>query len=307
MAFPAGIIFQVNLADAFLHPVNPWIYLITKSDTWSKNSVIVYNYATDEMVKEIELPFTPGQSVVADNGNGLQLYIPGADGRIYIYSPEDLSLIKSIPTRHPCLSVDVNGSGIILTGESLDDWVTANPVRTYSQSTGELIDSAGTAAATIIKKVPGKVNTFISVSTYVSPSEMEYYRIDNNGKFVLSTKDIYHGDYQLTANKFDISPNGEYVISYNEVYYADSAMLHMGRIGHTVTGVAFNNDGSKIYAGSYNEQLIRTDDYPALTVSSQIATKGYVSNLFVRDNQLISLSLAPEGYNVYFVEIKDLP
>jgi hypothetical protein len=51
----------------------------------------------------------------------------------------------------------------------------------------------------------------------------------------------------------------------------------------------------------------RRQDYPALTVSSQIATKGYVSNLFVRDNQLISLSLAPEGYNVYFVEIKDLP
>lgn len=302
VVFPAGITFQVDLVEALLHPSNNWLYLITKSNSWSKNSVIIYDYLLDEIIMGKELTYSPGLPVLSDNGNGLELFIPGSNN-VYIYSPADLSLKQVIQTRHTCMSVDANGNGILVTGESLDNWVTANPVRTYLQSSGVLIDSASIEATARVKKVPNKTNTFISIGMYVSPPEMEYYEIDNSGKFITSTKDTYHGDYELSYNSLDISPSGEFLLSYNELYKTESTLLHIGNLNHTVTGIAFNNVGNLIYTGSYSENIIRVDNYPELIVLDEITIKGFVSKLFSKENTLISLSNKPGGYNEYFVEV----
>ncbi len=302
---PDGHLFNFIPSDFLKHPTEKIIYLVDKGG----QKLIKFNYELMQVSDEVNLQGTVGYCDIGDNGFGYEIYIPGNDGWIYVYNAADLSLVTSILTGLPTASCVVNGLGHVIASVQPSPWW-EQPVRTYSRATGINLDGNGDFERDRLRMIPGK-NELISISTTVSPVDMEYFRLDENGMIVLHQDDQYHGDYPLNPNIFRISDNGEYAITASEgaVYLANSSMEYKGQLQHgtlSFSDFAFSDDGSVIYAGTSNRKSVQIGHYPSLIRDDEILTKGF-PKFVLRDGQrLILLSIPEDNSTISGIEIIDL-
>jgi hypothetical protein len=181
------------------------------------------------------------------------------------------------------------------------------PVRTYSRSTGINISGNGDNEGDRLRFIPNTDN-IISISTSVSPVDMEYFELNSSGQILLHKDDSYHGDHPLDPNIFRISSNGEFVVTgqVGAVYSASSTMIYKGMIDRGslyFSDFAFSNDGNTIYAGTSNRNSLQIVKYPQLTRSDEILIKGYPKFLFNFNGKIISISRTDTNSDTYVFEI----
>ncbi len=145
-----------------------------------------------------------------------------------------------------------------------------------------------------LRLIPG-TNEIISISTGVSPDDMEYYKISNDGMIEEHNDDSYHGDHPLNAKIFRISEDGSYAItSYNgSVYLANANMPYQGNLqngGLHYSDFAFSSDGTTIYAATSNRKSIQIGHYPSLIRDNEIMLNGYPKYI-LRDNDKLIVSI----------------
>lgn len=303
---PSGYIFNFVPNDMLKHPTENFVYLIDKSG----NKLIKFDYVNMELVQETLLQGTIGYIDIADNGFGVEVYVPSSDGWVYVYSADDLSQTFSINTGLPTASVVTNGAGYIVASLQPSPWW-EDPVRTYSRSNGMLIDGNGDFDRDRLRMIPGS-HEIISISTGISPTDMEYFLLNENGFIEEHHDDDYHGDYPLDATKFRISEDGSYAITswQGAVYAANSGMEYKGQLQHGslhFSDFAFSSDGADIYAATSDRKSIQIGHYPSLIRDNEILTRGFPIFIIRDGNQIIAISKADENSYNTGIEILDIP
>lgn len=291
VAEPAGKIYYYSVTDAVIHPTEPIIYIIDNAS----QKLRAINYITQTVINSVSLQGTAGKIDIGNNGFGLEIYVPNNNGFIHVYNASTLNLVTSINTGLATKCVVTNGHGYVVASLTPSPWW-EQPVRTYSRSTGINIsgNTGSVNEANILKFIPNSDN-IISISTSVSPVDMDFFQLDNAGKINATINDNYHGDHPLDPYIFRISSNSEFVITGNAgaVYSASSSMIYKGMIDRGAlyfSDFAFSKDGNTIYAGTSNRTSLQIIKYPELTRKDEILTKGYPKFLFYHKGEIICLS-----------------
>lgn len=295
---PAGHIFSIDPNDMLKHPTSSTLFFIDKGS----QKLIKYDYSLSKVVQETRLQGNVGFCDIGDNGYGVEIYVPSSDGWIYVYNAENLDLVTTINTGLPNTSVVTNGKGIVIVGLKPSPWW-EKPIRTYKRSNGLHIDGNGGFDGDRLRIIPGK-NETISISTSVSPIDMEYMKYDDNGNVLSHVDDTYHGDHPLNPNIFRVANNGEYSITGVEgaVYTANSSMQYRGMLQRgslEYADFAFSDDGSIIYAATSNRKSVQIGHYPSLQRSDEILTRGY-PKFIIRDKKNLILLSRTSSNSMYF-------
>lgn len=304
---PAGVVFDFIPDDIIKNPNENIVYLIS----FDNKKIIKYNYLNNEIEKELILPDKPGYCDLGDNGNGLELYVPCKNGRIFIYNPDDLSLIKSITTYSETLSAVIDGNGNIIASLLINGW-NDGPVRTYSRNSGSNIDFSEGHIGCRLRRIPGK-NEVIAIADNYIPAAMERFVIGTDGKFTDYIEDNYHGEYPMSAKIFRVSDYGEYLITYYDgsIYFTDENMTYMGSLNNgefEFLDFAFNDNDNIIYAAPYDKRIIKIANYPSLLIDDEISLIGFPKKIITNGNKLIvSIVSSVTGAEKSAIEIIDIP
>lgn len=303
--YPAGKLYKFTPILPVHHPEKNIIYTIYDN----RLKMIDYEKYTE---KEIILNTTGINSVViGDNGFGQEIYISSLNSNyIYIYNAESLELTFKINTGLKVGCVATNNKGFIVASVNPNPWW-EEPVRTYSRKTGAKISgNPGNAFDNSIIKFIPNTNNIITITQDISPIDMDYLTIDNNGQITNLYDDPYHGDYRLDPKIFKISPNGNYLITGNNgtIYSASKLLTYLGEItsSNEYADFAFNTNGTKIFAATKNTNSIDEITYPDLTKNTPLETKGKPLYLLNFKNKLISLSLIENTGDVFIIEQFDI-
>ncbi len=302
---PSGHIFNFEAYDMLKHPFENYIYLLDKGG----QKLIKFDYLNLEVVNETNLQGTIGYCDIGDNGFGVEIYVPSDDGWIYVYDADNLTQTISINTGLKTTSVVINGLGHVIAAVVPSPWW-EQPVRTYQRSNGIHIDGNGDNEGDRLRMIPGK-NEIISISTSVSPVDMEYFKIGNTGIIEIHQDDPYHGDYPLNPRIFRVSNDGTFSITSRDgaVYLANSSMEYKGQLQHgslDFSDFAFSDDGSIIYAATSNRKSIQIGHYPSLIRDDEILTKGFPVFILRSGDEIISLSKSSENSINTGIEIIEL-
>ncbi|CAM2764818.1 hypothetical protein SAMN05444143_103219 [Flavobacterium succinicans] len=303
---PAGKIYNYSITDAVHHPSEPIVYIVDNA----AHKLRAINYKTNQEIDNVSIDATVGKIDIGNNGFGLEIYVPNENGFIKVYNANTLNLVTSINTGLATRCVVTNGHGYLVASVKPSPWW-EQPIRTYSRSTGINISGNGDFDGDYIRFIPNS-DKIITITTSISPVDMEYLELDSNGKILSHVDDKYHGDHPLDANIFRISSNGEFVItgSVGAVYSASSSMIYKGMVDRGAlffSDFAFGNNGNTIYAGTSNRPSLQIIKYPSLTRDNEILLKGYPKFLFNFKGDIISLSRTSqngsEGYAFEIVNI----
>ena len=257
------------------------------------NSIIGFDYETLSITIEEAFDGSIGYFHVGNNGFGNELYLPNSDGWLYIYDLATFKQKEMINVGCPVECVISNNNGLLFTSVSPSPWW-EDPLRIYKRSTLSFVDGGGDFDDTRLKLLPSG-NEIIEISTSISPTDMDYYLLDENGNIVTHKNDSYHGDHPLNANIFKISPLNNYLVTSNQgaVYNANSSMTFIGTLprgSETFSDFEFNSSATTIYAGLSSKKAIYLYDYQSLLKTGEIKTKGYPIFLFRKNNELIVVS-----------------
>lgn len=304
VSYPGGKIYFYAATDAVHHPTEPVIFILDNAGY----KLRAINYETNEEISSTTIQGTAGRMDIGDNGSGLEIYLPSSDGKIYIYDALTLNLVTTITAGLPVKCVITNGHGYLAASLTPSPWW-EQPVRTYSRSTG--INISGNTGSnvfegSILRFIPN-ADKFISISTSVSPVDMDYFELTSSGMITLNSDDSYHGDYPLDPNIFRISGNGEYLVTGNTgaVYSASQTMIYKGLIERGAlyfSDYVFSSDCNTIYAGTSNRNSIQIVKYPELTRTGELLTKGYPEFMFFVNGNIISLSKVSLNSNNFAIE-----
>lgn len=302
---PSGHIFNFVPTDFLKHPSEDFVYLVDQA----AQKLIKFNYNNLEIIKEINLQGTIGYCDIGDNGFGVEIYTPSNDGWVYVYDADNLDQTTAINTGLSNRSVVINGLGQVIVSMHPSPWW-EQPVRTYARDNGINLDGNGDFDGDRLRMIPGK-NEIISISTGVSPIDMEYFKLSDEGLFEIHRDDQYHGDHPLDPNIFRISPSGIYSITSRSgaVYLANSSMEYKGQLQRGslyFSDYAFSDDGSIIYAATSNRKSIQIGSYPSLVRDEEILTRGFPLFIIKDGDKIISLSKSTENSVNTGIEVVNL-
>lgn len=283
---PAGKIYSGNPRYAVHHPTEPIIYIVDELSNRLKS----INYETGRELHSTSMQGAFGSICIADNGFGLEIYAPSSLGGVMIYDAATLNVIGRALPSIGCTAVESNGKGFFVATKKYGYQESLHMVSRNSLS--EI--SLGGYASDWIRFIPGS-NDFIGISTQIFPDNLSYYKVSSEGIIVSRTEDAYHGDYNLDAFIFKISPRGDLLITgcYGTIFSADDQLSYLGQInnrGSEYCDFEFSKDGKFIYAANKLNQAVDIVRYPDILIVDEVKTKATPAFLFMQNDKLISLS-----------------
>lgn len=307
--YPAGIFFDYSPKDVVIHPTKPWLFL----SKYDLSAVIVYDYESAKVISEISTPKHSGYLCIGNNGNGINLYVPSSNNTVNIFDATTFELKKTLETVSPAADVAISGTGTVFVTMN-NQWT--NPIASFVEKTGTVLGgSTGYAClygGARLRKIPNQ-NALMTISTNISPIDMDMIFYDSQGNITGCKDDSQHGDYALDPNIFCISPKGNYVLTSvsGSAYLANESMKYLGSLksgdGLSYSDFAFNSDGSVFYGATSNRQSIQIGKYPDLTRYDEILSRGFPYKIFIKGNTIISLSKTEQNKTYTAVEVLKLP
>lgn len=275
-----------------------WLYITEKQD----GIITIFDYETKSKVKSITSGSEIGFSAMGIHNSVKELYVPRADGWLFIYNAENLEQTDKINLGAPVSSVVYNEGYLFISSENLDYGFSV-----YDRQTKERVAywSDYSNYKTHLRLIPGSKSEFIDVSINLLTDEAYYYKFDHDQKTIERLSDKYHGEYRLNHYIFRFSPDGKkYVTSWEGVIY-DVEMNYLGKIPRgdmEFVDYAFNDSGSLLYCGYLYGRSIVSYSFPGLEVKKQYETLGYPYKIFLKDdNTLVCLStISATGGNYRF-------
>lgn len=295
---PNGQLINFQPYTTLIHSNEAFLYILKKD--YYNSSITKYNYLNSTIEKVITIQDEIGFGSFGNNGLGNELYIPG-NSSIYIYSADDMLLLDQIETGLRTICVESSNLGFLIAsvfhGPSVD-----LPVRTYNRENRTYISGNGDIAGDRIRFIHGKQKA-LSITTCVSPPDMEYFTFSESGEILSHLDDNAFGG-NLNASIFRISENGEYAITSNRgaIYGTDSEMSYIGKLeGSGFSDFCFSSIGDTIYAAQ-NQKII-VFEYPTLSKIREINTRGIPVFIERKEDTIIAVSRSTVNPDIYGVEL----
>lgn len=290
---PGGKIYSFRSTMAVHHPNKPIIYCSSRYE----NKINAINYKTNEHWESLVFENKIGVIDVADNGFGVEVYVPCKDGNLYIYDGETLRLKETIEIGRPLATAGTNGNGFIV-------FTTESEYSMYSYARAGLKLLTKTSAGREHFRFLPNSNDFIGITAAYHPYDMVYFKVSDQGELVDRIKDQYHGWYPLDYSCLKISPNGKYVITskYGSIYSASKYMIFQFNLGsyNSYCDFEFDNTGDIIYASHEGVNKMDIISYANRSVQKQITTRTPIEILLKHKNELIGIGSTT--YNTTVIE-----
>ncbi len=257
--------------------------------------IILYDLQSNRSIKTVKLNTSIGYCDVGLYNGVKELYIPGTDGRLYIYNANTFDKIDEI-TVSESLSCVVYSNGILFL---CCDTGMGNNVVSYDRATKIRLSHSSDMpnSSRRIKLIPSTNYDFFGIIGYWISS----HKFNNAGVF-LSQNYLFYGT-NVRANIFEIFPDGSKFInnSYGEIFDKNLIRIAALQRGNSVfTSFDFDKSDQLIYAGcaTKNIEVYAMSDY---TLKKTISTSGYPIKVFYDKGALFSVSRTtdPFGYSTY--------
>jgi hypothetical protein len=310
---PGGTIYPFHASVVVHHPTMPILYI---ADNEGKK-LYALNYETRQMLGSIAMDYSIENMHVADNGYGVEVYLPANNGYVKILNPLDLSLIKSFKVGTYMTSITSNGKGLLFISCYNPNYPT-NYVSCYSRATMSILGGSNNGdldGDEILRYVPNTNNRLIAISGGNSSATLKYVNFSATGVFSSFTKDKYNGIYGLSASRTQMDPNGNYFVtsSYGAVYTTDTRQEYLGRMpggNGQFWSFAINPEGNRIYGAVLLSNKIVVAKYPDFEWMGEVSTSGYPVFVFLFNGKLVVVSSTYywTWTNIgYGVEVKPIP
>ena len=283
---------------------------------WNKNKGKLVNYDLYELKINFQkdLPSNIVDIDVDQEEEG-NIYAVDNTGKIYVYSSQDLSLLKEVSYSLSTFGVMYMGNNkVMLSNYSYGGWNEYNHV--VDLSNGSVVSKTGNDYKLVFRKIPGK-NAAISLTTTIIPIDMAYYEWDNDGKIILFKEDSQHGDYPLNSEVFAISDLGNYCISHSNgaIYTADDKMTYKGQLNsgyYSQNKYCIIEAEDAIYGISYaqytgyGENKMIKYSLSEKTQEEEYRVKGKPQHILSTDDKIVIVSLLPTNNHKVLVEFKEI-
>jgi hypothetical protein len=258
-----------------------WLYLFE-----STGEITIYDIAHNTVKTKISTEATIGYCDFGEYNGVKELYVPRTDGWIFIYNASTLKLIDQISIGASISSV-VHNNGILFAS------AVTRTLKTCNRSTKQVTTNDGDFELTRLIKVPGTNTDLLELTLNITPPDQNYYTFDEEGTFVSSKDDIYHGGgYELQANIFEFFPTGnKYVTSAIGSLYSKNMEYETSLPRGNLWFTTFELDDSArfIYAGT-DQKSIAVYDANTYQITRKITTKGYPFRIFYNGGALLCVS-----------------
>jgi hypothetical protein len=262
------------------------------------SSVFLLDYEKKVIVKRIEFSGKVGQFDIANNKGVDEVYVPCSDNKIYIFVAAGLIPKDTIDTGKPVYALAVNSSGKIFCSGTQD----YGKLLVYDRKTLSL--STSVAAEMNCGLTLQDDNHLVAVTSGLSPATMSYYTFNDNANFISRTDDPYGWDYEMEADRTDVSNN--YIVTSTEgfVYSADENMTYITRLtsgGSNQSDFEFSADGNTIYSAVTNQKaILKSTIVNNVATSTTLPTKGYPW-VMARDGNTMVILSSPSSFTLNFL------
>lgn len=275
------------------------------------------NYSTQKLIASASTGIRVGYSALGSyNGVNNELYVPTADGWLLILDSETLATKDRIYVGGYAIGsvIAFNNKIVVSSSDNSYGYAYNNQIKIYDRGTKLVTGWTGDWGDTRLVALEGLNNEFIDITFNLSPVDLAYYKIDNNGVPLINQSDTYHGDYPLDGNLVRSFPGGGRFITggTGTVYRKD--LIYEKSLSSPYNqkyiDFAFNADGSTIYAAYRTEKKIDVVAYPSATVSQTLSTKLFPTFTFRDGNKLICVTSDNYNYKntetIIFIEKFDI-
>src|SRR5690606_2446515 len=173
---------QAFFTDVLIDKQQKVLYLI---DEFGGN-VSIYNYITNKLINKINLKETIGYSALGNFEGAQELYIPTADGWLYIMDAVSLTLKDKIYVGGgEGLGSVVSDRGklfISTSDKSSSSFNESEAIKIYDRKSKKLLARTGLLYYTRLIPLENTELEFIDIA--LSPSDLKYYKIDSAGDLI---------------------------------------------------------------------------------------------------------------------------
>lgn len=294
----SGPLFYFYPNTVIPHPTEPYLYVIKKG--YETSEIIKFNFDKREIEEHIVINDEIRFGTFGNNGKGDELYLPG-NSSIHILTADKLDYVAELETGLRTISVVSSNNGFLIAslynGPSVD-----LPVRTYSRNNLSFISGNGDWGGDRLRFNHSRMEA-ISITTSISPYDMEFFAFSDEGEIISHVDDKGHGN-PLDPYIFKISDNGEYSITSKKGYlYATSSDMHfIGQLeGENFRDFSFSEDGKTIFAAV--GQKVCVYEYNSLSKFKEIRTKGIPFFIERRGDKIVAVSQSTINSDLFGVEL----
>ncbi|MGE5398512.1 MAG: CARDB domain-containing protein, partial [Chitinophagales bacterium] len=311
-AIPGVWKIPAEITDTIIDPVNPVIYMISKTD----KKLYSVNYITgDSMVTGFQympecLEFGQGEYsnelYVAFPTQEHDMYWSADDqtGKIAVINKDNLDLIDTID-----ISIDPFD---LVSGRDGYLYVTSGSgqssnIDSYNRSTKQRMGRASIIRQSLARLHP-ILNRVYVIRTVFTANYGAYNIL--NGSFVDSEGYNAPYDNHDLNTYFAIDPSGKYLFNGSGVIRSstedkENDMKYITQLADPFNGMVFEDDGSKFYTVPTNENAVFIYDYSSLTKIGSIPLNINGKYLFKQGETFIIIGQASSS-SIYCVQVIDL-
>lgn len=232
--------------------------------------------------------------------NQTEIYIP-IDDKVLIYDTKNLNLIDEFRTesdRNFAVSFYANKLFV----SSYNPALMGYDRKEKNQLSNSQYNSYQNRVQPVKNKISNFINAF-SISTNVIPVQLSVSYFNDNGKFISTKEDSYHGDYELNPHLFKVSPNGLFFITdfsgviYNYDLKFVKYLNNLQRNNQSYNDFEFNTDGTELYAAARNTNAIYVFDENQ-NLKKTISLKYYPIRIFKTSDTEIMALVTTSPFNI---------
>jgi hypothetical protein len=285
-------IFQGFVSDILTDTSANLLYVLARE----QGIITVIDYVNEITVVSQQLDPNIGFCALGTFNSQKELYVPTSDGWVDIRNAATLELKDRIYVAGFTVSSVVahNDQLFVSTTDHSASGMYSDALKVYDRATKQLISRTGKWDQTRLVLFPTTKTTIAEVTLNLLPADLSSHTFDEDGAFVNTKEDSYHGDYMLDGNLVKAFPTGAYLITSQQGSIFDSALVYHGLIDdQSIFGYSdfeFNSDGSVIYAAEGMEPAIKSFGFPSVQAMNTFQTSLPPKKIFRDGNKLYSLS-----------------
>lgn len=277
---------------------------------FDKTGIITqYSLTTSEVTKTIATAATIGYCDRATYNGVPELYVPRADGSVFIYNAQTLDKIDEISVGASASSVVAN-QGLLFV--AVDD-PAGHPLKVFSRATKQQVGETSGRKITRLKMLPNSNTKLVAITEGYGTggrltTDLQYFTFSATGLPTANAAIPYDGAQVLSAGVFEVCPaNNTFITSREGTIYNENLQFEAKLVrGNTnYTSYAFDPTGRFIYGGAATlsasyKQGVDVYDATSHTLSRTIRAKAYPFRLFADGtNGILAVS------SITVVEYKD--
>lgn len=267
-------------------------------------NIMRYDVNSISITKEISTGVKLGYPFLGTYNGQKELYVPRNDGWVYIYNPDDLSLIDKINFEKSVTSVILSNNKLFATIDitqqgSIGNY--GNILKCIDRTTKKSGQSYEGRFYGRIKNIQNTKSSFFLITMNVSPTDLMRFNYDSGGALMTAYSDSYHDEHPLDVDIFEPFPSGNGLLTAEEGSIYDNNLKYIKDLPRGKSKLfSFDFDNNSIIAGTDHKtiEFYNINDY---TKTNFINTQRYPFKVFSYGNKIVSVSaINPINSSLYY-------